>query len=283
MSSDKQNKGHHKPQLQTPKPQISSSASSNSTSFTNRIIQLQRTIGNEATLHYLKQNGNASQIARAQHVISPLSSTNRQIQRAGETAETPVLYVTQGMTKKYYHSEGDKHGWLETDDKTKKEEFGAYLKLGALSNLAIPSVKDATTEEKLPFLKEKNGAVIKAKLGYWVEHVAFLKNNRNEKFGTIKPKMFSMGVNITAKNIFAILKQNDLLPTAIESLGFIKANIVAISKIVGELTLGVSGDGKMLLLDVGTIQNQAGGEELATLGGRGLDKMIEYATSLLPK
>lgn len=276
-----QKKISSKTQLQPQKHQTSSGPES--TDISNNIIQLQRTIGNEATMKYLKNNGNARQIARAQQAISSISSANRPIQRTGETAENPVLYVTQGMTKKYYHSEGDKHGWLETDDKTKKEEFGAYIKLGALSNLDIPSVKDATADEDLPYLKEKNGGVVKAQLGYWIEHVAFLKNKRDEKFGTIKPKMFSMGVNMTAKNIFAMLKQNDLLPTAIESLGFIKANIVAISKIVGELTLGVSSNGKMLLLDVGTIQNQAGGEELATLGGKGLDKMIEYATSLLPK
>jgi hypothetical protein len=280
MATFDQQKPQSKVQRQSTSLTTSEQVDLNAKSTSADVLQLQRLIGNQATGLYMSQGGNVQRIARTASPPLHVTTAKRQIQRAGASAEDPLPYITQGMTKKYFHADGDQYGWLETDKKTKEEEFGAYKKLGVLGDVAIPGVKDATTSEDLPYLKDKEGSVAQASLGYWVEHIAFLKNSSDVKYGTIKPKMFAMALNMTAKNIFATLKKDGLLDTAISSLTGIKSNITDISKIVGELTLGVASDGRFLLLDVGTIQNQAGGEELATLGGKGLDNMLTLATKL---
>jgi len=174
-----------------------------------------------------------------------------------------------GMDKKYYHNPGDKFGWLETKPEVVERELKAYKELDKIGGLNFPQTIEASGEDR-PMLGGKDGDK-QATSGYFVEHLEFKK--------TFKPKMMVFDAGIVAR-MYKQLPSDEAKLQMRNDIQAIKDEIEGIANVVGELTLTVNPEtGVVHLLDVGPNENKAaGGEELATNAGKGLEKILTACT-----
>ena len=174
-----------------------------------------------------------------------------------------------GMDKTYFHNSGEKFGWLATSPQVVDQEMTAYKKLATLQGIHLPQTLEVPSGEKGPTTTSLDGKAV-PETGYFIEHL-----NISTQF---KPKMLALSAE-TRPGRGAVATYNQLSPAAQKQMHAdiqaIKHHISDIAGTVGELTLTLDpASGHVRLLDVGPVNGQAGGADLAEKAVKGLDNLL---------
>lgn len=192
-----------------------------------------------------------------------------------------------GLDKGFYYREGDRFGYIDTSSEVKKRELKAEEKLrlfSALRNM-IPEIDRTSPRPRDTQLKNGNCSRKLRGDGYWVERIETLGQ-------TFKPKamVFQGELRQNYKKMFRDLKTNDGKPDIVrlkrtaQSLISLIHTLKPISNIVGELTLALSNDGSLKMLDCAPDESGGtGGDELYTYARQGLESSINFINSMLPR
>lgn len=243
------------------------------------------------TANKLIENESANLDCHESGIASKFKALEDHIQRiSSKTIEEnrPVEYqcLGSGMDKGFYYREGDRFGWIDAKSEVIERELQAEEKLRNIAALRdmIPAINRNLPSPRKEQLKNGNCSRQIRGHGYWVERVAVLG-------ATFKPKVMVFRGELLKnyKNLFKKLETTDGMPDAVKLKRTARAivslinELKPISETVSELTLALSDDGSLKMLDCAPNESgQTGGEELYDKGREGLVYSLEFINQMLP-
>lgn len=235
----------------------------------------------EASCHDIRMTSNMKSLN------DEIQRISRRVPNGNNNRRVEYRCIGSGTYKGFYYHAGDRFGWMDTSKEIVRNELDAEDKLRLRPELRdlLPKVD---IESPGPMRGQlQNGDRCRRTIeghGYWVEKISMIGE-------TFKPAMASRGVLPRLKKWFLSLKTADGKPDFVklkrvaQCLVTIMNELEYIANSVGELSLALSDDGSLKIVDCATNSNNGsntGGEHLYSIARPGLEFMLRFINEQLP-